>query len=154
MMVDHEQWQKAWLQYCRLYNAPKDVLITDMITGSEGADASYVRDGRLAAYIYLKTGNEAFLNRAINSLVPRRGRGQRGLEVRRIEGPDVLNPLEEGPSMDTNSSAQNSLTTIAVLGMIGGKLPEEIPQQDQRNRSFRGGPTAGSGDGGRRSSTE
>jgi hypothetical protein len=129
-------------------------LITDMTTNSEGADASYVRDGRLAAYVYLKTGNEAFLNRAINSLVPRRGPGQRGLDTRRIEGPDVLNPLEEGPGMDTNSTAQDGLTTIAVLGMVGDRFPEEMPQQDQRSRGFRGGPPTGNDGGGQRSSTE
>ena len=154
MMVDHDKWQKAWLQYCRLYNAPKDVLIADMTTDSEGADASYVRDGRLAAYIYLKTGNEAFLNRAINSLVPRRGRGQRDLDARRIEGPDVLNPLEEGPSMDTNTAAQDGLTTIAVLGMVGDRIPEEMPQQDQRNRGFRGEPRTGDAPRGQQNSTE
>jgi len=143
MMVDHEGWQKAWLQYCRLYNAPKDLLIEDMTTGSEGADASYSRDGRLAAYVYLKTGNEAFMQQAVNSLVRGRGRGRSDSAIRRIEGPEVLNPLNEGPGMNTNSAAQNGLTTIAVLGMVGDHLPAEMPQQDQRGGDFRGGPRQG-----------
>ena len=137
MMVDHEPWQKAWLQYCRLYNAPKDLLIQDMTTGNEGSDASYIRDGRLAAYVYLKTGNEAFLQQAVSSLMRGRGRGPGDAAIRRIEGPEVLNPLEEGPGMDTNSAAQDGLTTIAVLGMVGDKLPEEMPQQDESTGGFR-----------------
>lgn len=153
MMVDHDRWQKAWLQYCRLYNAPKEVLITDMTTGSEGADASYARDGRLAAYVYLKTKNEAFMEQAVNSLLRGRGQGQRGVEARRIEGPDVLNPLEEGPGMNTNSTAQNGLTTIEVLGMVGDHLPEQMPQQEQRSRGFRGGSRPGGARGGQRNST-
>ena len=29
-----------------------------MKTGTEGSDAAFVRDGRLASYVYFKTGNE------------------------------------------------------------------------------------------------
>ncbi|MBN2180814.1 MAG: hypothetical protein JW715_02780, partial [Sedimentisphaerales bacterium] len=140
MMVDHEKWQKAWLQYCRLYNAPKDLVIRDMTTGSEGSDASYVRDGRLAGYVYLQTKSEAFLQQAVNSLVRSRGRGRQDSAIRRIEGPEVLNPLEEGPGMNTNGAAQDGLTTIAVLGMVGDYLPEEMPQRDETSGGFRGGP--------------
>ncbi len=139
MMVDHELWQKAWLQYCRLYNAPKDLVLKDMTTGTEGADASFVRDGRLAGYVYLKTGNEAFMQQAVNSLLRGRRGGREGSSmIRQIEGPEVLNPLEEGPGMNTNSAAQDGLTTIAVLGMVGEHLPEEMPQQEERTRGFRG----------------
>ncbi|MBN1973452.1 MAG: hypothetical protein JW787_07415 [Sedimentisphaerales bacterium] len=125
MMIDHEGWQKAWLQYCRLYNAPKELLIKDMTTGQEGADASYARDGRLAAYVYQKTGNEAFMRQAVNSLMRGPGGGRENTAIRRIEGPDVLNDIEEGIGMNTNNAAQNGLTTITVLGMVGDHLPEQ-----------------------------
>ena len=36
MMLDDERWQKLWLQYCRLYNAPRNVLEKDMRTGASG----------------------------------------------------------------------------------------------------------------------
>ena len=40
-LVDNPAWQRTWLQYCRLYHAPKDVFARDRITGNEGADAQY-----------------------------------------------------------------------------------------------------------------
>jgi hypothetical protein len=138
MMVDNDPWQKAWLQYCRLYNAPKELLIQDMTKGSEGSDASYVRDERLAAYVYLKTGNEAFMQQAVNSLLRSLSRGRGGSATRLIEGPEVLNPLEEGPGMNTNNAAQDGLTTIAILGIVGDRLPQDLPQQDESTGGFRG----------------
>ncbi|MGH9850362.1 MAG: hypothetical protein ACREBD_11040, partial [Blastocatellia bacterium] len=61
LMLDDERWRKLWLQYCRLNNAPREVIVKDMTTGTEGGDASYLRDGRLASFVYLKTKNPAFM---------------------------------------------------------------------------------------------
>jgi len=131
--VDHQGWQKAWLQYCRLYRAPKDVVIADMTSGTEGADASYVRDGRMAAYVYMKTGNEAFAQRAV------RGLGGRGgpTVTQPVEGPQVLNPIEEAPRVSTNSTAQSCLETIAILGMCADQVPQTAPPQDEGGRGPR-----------------
>ncbi len=134
-MVDHEGWQKAWLQYCRLYRAPKDVVLRDMTTGAEGADASYVRDGRLAAYVYMKTGNEAFAQRAVRQLG---GRGAAPVRTQRVEGPQVLNPIDEAPRVGTNGTAQSALETIAILGMCADHVPAEAPPQNEMRRGFRG----------------
>jgi hypothetical protein len=51
-LIDHAGWQNAFLQYCRLTGAPKDVVSRDNRTGSEGADGSYAGAGRMAAYAY------------------------------------------------------------------------------------------------------
>jgi hypothetical protein len=109
-----------------------------MTKGSEGSDASYVRDERLAAYVYLKTGNEAFMQQAVNSLLRSLSRGRGGSATRLIEGPEVLNPLEDGPGMNTNNAAQDGLTTIAILGIVGDRLPQDLPQQDESTGGFRG----------------
>jgi hypothetical protein len=61
LMLDDERWKKLWLQYCRLNTAPKEVVLKDMTTGVEGNDGSYVRDGRLASFVYLKTKNDGSL---------------------------------------------------------------------------------------------
>jgi len=139
MMVDHAGWQKAWLQYCRLYSAPKEMIEADMTTGTEGLDARYVRDARLAAYVYHQTGERAFLENAIRTL-SRSGRGRRGdTSPNIVSGPLVLNPIEEGPGMGTNGAAQDGLTTITALGMVGDHLPDEAPAftptQGRRRRS-------------------
>lgn len=128
MMLDDPGWHRLWLQYCRLYNAPRDVVQRDMKTGKEGMDARYVRDGRLAAYVYEQTGNPAFREVAVNDLLRfARGRGLHGrgfgaAPIRRVEGPQVLNPVDDGPA-NSNSAAQNGLETIMMLGRVGKDLP-------------------------------
>ncbi len=129
-LIDHPGWQKAWLQYCRLHGAPEEVVRKDMETGTEGADGAYASPGRLAAYAYMKTGNVAFVDKAVRGLL-----GWRGLsstESERIEGPDVLNPVDEMPRVSTNGAAQSSLTAIEVLEMCADKLPSEVPEPAPR----------------------
>ncbi len=128
LMLDDERWRKLWLQYCRLNNAPKDVIIKDMATGTEGSDASYLRDGRLASYVYLKTKNPAFMKVGVNSLLAS-GRGRPNEAIRRVEGVESLKPIDESGLAGTNGAAQNGLTTIISLGMIGDHLPAEFPPQ-------------------------
>jgi hypothetical protein len=129
LMLDDERWDKLWLQYCRLNNAPREVIVKDMTTGTEGNDASYLRDGRLASYVYLKTKNPSFMNVGVNALLSR-GRGGRNEAIRKVEGPDSLNPVDESGLAATNGAAQNGLTTIISLGMVGEHLPAEFPPQD------------------------
>ena len=139
-MLDDPTWHKLWLQYCRLYSAPKDTIIRDMKTGTEGNDAAFVRDGRLGAYVYRETRNPAFMKAAIDSLLATgRGAGRGGL--RRVEGSAVLNPVDEGLG-GTNGAAQNGLETITMLGMVGDQLPAEFPPVDPAARG-RGGRRGG-----------
>ncbi|MEO5961428.1 MAG: hypothetical protein ABIZ49_05310, partial [Opitutaceae bacterium] len=51
-MLDDPRWHKLWLQYCRLYSASPEIIRRDMTSGTEGGDGAFVRDGRLAAYVY------------------------------------------------------------------------------------------------------
>lgn len=139
LMLDDPRWQKLWLQYCRLYNAPKDVLERDMKTGTEGGDAAYVRDGRLAAYVYFKTKNEAFQKAGVDALLRTARGGFRNRTLQRVAGADVLNPIDEGYA-GTNGAAQSGLETIAMLGLVGDRLPAELPPADPKepNRGPRG----------------
>jgi hypothetical protein len=125
-LIDNPGWMKAWLQYCRLEQAPREVIERDMATGIEGADGAYAGPGRLAAYAYLKTGNPAFARAAAESVFGRRGFEPGRYQSRRVEGPDVLNPIDETP-VSTNSAAQSSLSVMEVLAMCGDRLPAEPP---------------------------
>ena len=141
MMLDDPTWQKLWLAASPALHRPARRLLRDMATGKEGMDGSYVRDGRLASYVYLKTQDAAFLPIGLNSLLGGRGGGGRGGQsIRKIEGPVVLHPVDEGPS-GTNGAAQNGLETIILLGMIGDKFPAALPAQQpgQPDRGGRGG---------------
>jgi len=137
-LIDHPGWQKAWLQYCRLTSAPKEVVARDMITGTEGADGTYARSDRLAAYAYLRTKNPAFAQRALRQLMGRRGGAANATQ--RVEGPDVLNPVDEVPGVGTNGAAQSSLIAIEVLEMCADRLPESAQQRNEganrRSRNF------------------
>jgi hypothetical protein len=107
-----------------------------MTTGSEGSDGSYAGAGRMAAYAYWKTKNPAFVARAVSQL--QRGPGGPGggpggpYGTRHVEGPDVLNAIEEAPFMSTNSTAQSSLTAIQVLELCKDTLPETMPPAEAR----------------------
>jgi hypothetical protein len=129
-LIEHEGWQKAFLQYCRLTTAQKALVAKDMTTGTEGGDGSFAGAGRLAAYAYSKTRNPAFVAKAVSQLGgaggPRRNPGG-PYATRHVAGPDVLNPVDEAPFASTNSTAQNSLTAIQVLELCKDQLPAELP---------------------------
>ena len=113
-LIDHPGWKRAWLQYCRLNSAPKEVVKRDMTTGTEGADAAYGRPDRLSAYVYMQTKNPAFAKKAIGAL------GRRPTyATRRVEGPEVLSPIDEISGLSTNGVAQSTLIAIQVLEMCG-----------------------------------
>jgi hypothetical protein len=135
-IVEHAGWQKAWLQYCRITNAPKAVVAKDMASGLEGSDGSYAGPGRMAAYAYWKTRNPAFVARAV-SQISSSLRGPGGAPggpymTRHVEGPDALNAIEEAPNMSTNSTAQNSLQAIQILELCKDSLPETMPPAPPR----------------------
>jgi hypothetical protein len=100
-----------------------------MITGTEGADGTYARSDRLAAYAYLRTKNPAFAQRALRQLMGRRGGA--AYATQRVEGPDVLNPVDEVPGVGTNGAAQSSLIAIEVLEMCADRLPESAQQRNE-----------------------
>jgi len=98
--------------------------IIDLLT-VDGRDVA--RGGRLASYVYYKTKNEAFLQAGVNAL-RRTGRcAGRNRPLQRVEGPEALNPIDEGFA-GTNGASQSGLETIAMLGLVGDKLPAEFPK--------------------------
>ena len=130
--LDHPGWQRMWLQYCRLGNAPAEMLRRDQETGTEGADGRYLGEQgpgsqgtpRLAAYADWKTRNPAFTRPAIASLL--RGGGG-AVVVSRVSGPLVLNPVDEAPRLSTNAAAQGGLSAIEILELCRDQLPVELP---------------------------
>jgi hypothetical protein len=118
-LIDHPGWHKAWLQYCRLTSAPKDVVARDMNTAQEGADGAFAGPGRLAAYAYRQMKNPAFARRALSQVTgPRAPR----FAAAHVEGPSVLNPLDEIAGIGTNNAAQSSLNAIEILEMCGDQM--------------------------------
>jgi hypothetical protein len=115
-LIDHAGWHRAWLQYCRLTQAPKQVVAGDMQSGNEGQDAVYAAPGRLAAYAYAQTKNATFAKKAWALRGPL-------ASSQHFKGPDVLNPIDEIPGLSTNSVAQTCLQWIEILEMCGDQAP-------------------------------
>jgi hypothetical protein len=109
-LIDHAGWKKAWEQYCRLHTAREDVVSRDKTTGTEGADGQYARPGRLSAYLYRLSKNDAFARKAWSGVrVPRIG-------AQHLEGPEVVTPIDD-VNVSTNSVAQGCLEAIEVIAM-------------------------------------
>jgi hypothetical protein len=148
--LDDPRWHKLWNQYCRLYGAPRDVLLRDKETGTEGNDGSYLGGqqsaARLAGHLYWLTKNPVFAQRAVTSLA-RFGGGRGGGRGALATQPwDTLNPVDESVNPDTNGAAQNSLNIIAVLELCADQLPREVPALPEgRGRVGRSNPPGSSG---------
>jgi hypothetical protein len=144
--LDDEKWNAIWLQYCRLAGASDpDLLLFDQMTGAEGIDGSYAGGGKIAAYAYYRTGVKAFAERALGTL----NRLDYFDDVRRIDGPDAVKPIDEGPTrLVTNDNNNFALHAIQILEMCADQLPEEVPPARQaggRGGFGFGGPGGGFG---------
>ncbi|HVU31825.1 MAG TPA: Tat pathway signal sequence domain protein [Opitutaceae bacterium] len=139
-LLGRADWAKAWLQYCRLGDAPADVLTRDKTTGKEGADAQYIERGqggpRLAAWAYAQTKDPAFAKYAINAL----SRRNWVLNPQPVNPPDSLHPIHEVPFMSTNEASQSSLSAIEILALCGDQLPNELPPAPRFEGFGRRGP--------------
>ena len=58
------------------------------------------------------------------------GRGRPNDAIRSVQGPHALKPIDESGLGNTNNAAQNGLTAIISLGMVGEHLPREFPPQN------------------------
>jgi hypothetical protein len=109
-LIDHAGWKKAWEQYCRLHTAREDVVTRDKSTGAEGSDGQYARPGRLSAYLYRLTKNDAFARKAWAGVrVPR-------INTQHLEGPEVVTAIDD-TNISTNSVSQGCLEAIEVIAM-------------------------------------
>jgi hypothetical protein len=124
MLTGDADFETAWLQYCELFNA----------TGDEQAKALgralgplNLREAhsRLTAYAAVRKKDPALAQRAWREFFSGgAGYGVRNsLQTRKIQGPDVLNPIDEAPWVSTNASAQWGLAAIQNLALIGELMP-------------------------------
>jgi hypothetical protein len=123
-LLGRKDFETEWLRLCRLAVAPPEVWTRDKMTNSEGAEAQYVAPGqsapRLAAYAYSKTGNKAFLDKSIATLL---AQGGGVATAHTVSTPNSLNAVVEDPRMSTNEAAQTGLQCIEVLELCKESLP-------------------------------
>jgi hypothetical protein len=110
------EFERAWLLYCELYNG-SDELQKAALGESFGRINLEQGHARLTAYAAYRKKDAALAARAWKELTEgRNGYGPRQqFTSNRIDGPTVLNPVDEAPGISTNATAQWGLAAIECL---------------------------------------
>ncbi len=124
-LIEVPGFERAWLQYCRLYNAPVEEQRRELGMGHGGGTVLAVGHSRLTAYAAARLNDRALAQRAWAEFFGDRRFGDRPLTTRRIDGPAVLRPVEEVPWISTNDAAQWSLAAMQNLAWVGAHLSKE-----------------------------
>ncbi|GIE95368.1 exo-rhamnogalacturonan lyase family protein [Paractinoplanes rishiriensis] len=121
-LIDDETVRKQWVAFCRLYNSPvaDQIAETGATWGNLNLRQAY---SRATAYASRQLGDETLARRAWQEL--RTGHAgypeSHSFATRRIEGPLVLNPIDEA-GISANASAQYGLAAIQCLALV----PDQI----------------------------
>jgi hypothetical protein len=125
-LLDVPGFRQAWLDYCELYNAPAEEQTKRL--GRPLTDVT-LRQGhsRLTAFAAKTKGDAALAQRAWREFFQGEGSEGRGarprLEVHRVVGPAVLQPVDEAVFISTNGTAQWGLAAIQNLALVGSAIP-------------------------------
>jgi hypothetical protein len=128
--LDVPEFEKVWLQYCELYSASPEEQERGLGTRLRGNSLRSAHS-RLTAYAAHQRGDDKLARRAWNEFqgedrhldgAPRSGRYSG--KTLRIEGPHVLNPIDEAAWISTNDAAQWSLAAMQNLALVGGSTVE------------------------------
>jgi hypothetical protein len=110
------EFERAWLQYCELYNAPAGE--QQAVLGEELRGLNLQQGhARLTAFAAYRRKDAKLAARAWSEFTAgRAGYGpNQKFTAQRVDAPAVLNPVDEGPGISTNSSAQWGLAGIVCL---------------------------------------
>jgi len=123
-LLDAPEFERAWLQYCELYSAPREQQERALGQPLRGNGLT-VAHSRLTAYAAGKKNDAALARRAWTEFQGQDQHGdsrdRRSTTTRRVEGPDVLHPVDEA-RVSTNDASQWSLAAIQNLALIGDAL--------------------------------
>jgi hypothetical protein len=127
-LLDVPEFRQVWLDYCELYNAPKELQKERLGKALSGNNLAQGHS-RLTAYAAKLKNDEGLARRAWNEFFQSPG-GVEGSRPRRVPqrqkvgGTDVLRPVEEAPFVSTNGSAQWGLAALECLALVGESTPE------------------------------
>ncbi|MDR7268949.1 hypothetical protein J2X20_001578 [Pelomonas saccharophila] len=123
-LIDEPAFKQAWLQYCELYNAPREQQVKALGAPHGGGTVLSVGHSRLSAYAAKHKQDKALAQRAWREFWADDPRGHKTLKTTRIAGPLALNPVDEAPWISTNDTAQWGLAAIQNLALIGDQLTD------------------------------
>jgi hypothetical protein len=117
-LIDVPEFKAAWLKYTRYYNAPDHE--------RTAAYGRQLRQGNLqqaysraTAYSAFHSNDAELAKRAWQEFYRDQ---QHAPTTTRIEGPYVLNPIDEAAWVSTNDASQWGLAAIQNLALVGGAL--------------------------------
>ena len=117
------QFERAWLQYCTLYNAPAEQQKAEL---GESLGELNLGQGhsRLTAYAASMKKDPALARRAWEELLAGRAgfKPDQRFETKPISGPAVMNPVDEAAWVSTNEAAQWGLAAIECLAFAAEGL--------------------------------
>jgi hypothetical protein len=132
---EEKAFKDAWMQYCELYNAPQEE--RKAAFGADfGGNSLTSAHSRLTAFVAKDRGDAKLAERAWSEFVadarwaPDRYTGK----TKRVEGPDVLRPIDEAAWISTNDAATWGLAAIENLHLIGDALPADLIPPKGRDR--------------------
>jgi len=121
-LIDIPEFKAAWLQYCRYYSA-SDEEQKQLFGKAFKGNSLTVAHSRLTAYAANTENDKALAARAWKEF-NKEWQGDKELRTVKVEGPEVLNPIEEAPWVSTNAASQWGLAAIQNLALISESLSE------------------------------
>jgi len=127
-LLDDKEWDKLWLQFCKLYGMPQDSIENEFGKRVKLGDPG-LWYARLPAYYAKSTGQLAWAEKAWTDFLRKSpwGRGYLIFDKKLVEGADLLEPVYEVQGVSTNSTAQWCLNAIELLELVGDQIPEDHP---------------------------
>lgn len=125
-LTDIPAFEKAWLQYCELYNASPE-----QQRAALGRDLGKLNlqqgHARLTAFAARRLQDDGLAARAWKEFYEGGAGIRRPMPaIHHWQGPDVLNPIDEAESISTNAVAQWGLTALFLLGLLGSSMPGRL----------------------------
>jgi hypothetical protein len=115
-LISFRQFERAWLQYCELYNGSAEEQTRVL---GEALKNLNLQQGhaRLTAFAAHRKKSAALAQRAWKEFNDGAAGypATRPLESQRVEGPAVLQPVDEAPFISTNATAQWGMAAIECL---------------------------------------
>jgi len=118
-LIPMPAFEKAWLQYCRLYNAPDKEQQAELGQKLRGTSLR-MGHSRLTAYAAVRLGDKALLQRAWSEFSTNEGSRGEKVDFAKVnyiatKGPFSLNPVTHIEGLSTNDSSQWGLAAIQVM---------------------------------------
>ena len=112
---EYAGFERAWLQYCELYNATPEEQVQALGARLKGVGLQQAHS-RLTAYAAWKKQDPRLAARAWREFA--RDWQRPSLDLVHFEGPAVLNPVDEAAWVSTNDAAQWGLAAMQNLALV------------------------------------